>query len=84
MVFLLCKISLEYFWWINSPLLNKDNIKTQCYIKVIKINISFSIDIESSSLKKLHIGKWIVKGEKQHAPSNNKSILLRFDIFLSA
>ena len=28
----------------------KDNIKIQCYIKIIKINISFSIDIQSSSV----------------------------------
>ena len=26
----------------------KDNIKTQCYIKIIKIRISFSIDIQLS------------------------------------
>ena len=25
--------------------LYKDNIKTQCYIKILKISISFSIDI---------------------------------------
>ena len=31
--------------WINSPLLNKDNIKTHCYMKIIKISISFSIGI---------------------------------------
>ena len=30
--------------------LNKDNMKTQCYIKIIKISKSFSIDIQSSSL----------------------------------
>ena len=30
--------------------LNKDNMKTQCYIKIIKISISFSIDIQSSSV----------------------------------
>ena len=29
---------------------NKDNIKTQCYVKIIKIIISFSIDIQSSSV----------------------------------
>ena len=35
---------------INSSLLNKDIIRTQCYIKIIKISISFSIDIQSSSV----------------------------------
>ena len=34
----------------ESPILNKDNMKAQCYIKIIKISISFWIDIQSSSL----------------------------------
>ena len=35
---------------INSPLLNKDKIRTNCYIKIINISISFSIDIQLSSV----------------------------------
>ena len=34
-----------YFERKKHSCINKDNIKTQYYIKIIKISISFSIDI---------------------------------------
>ena len=35
---------------VNKFAINKDNIKTQYYIKISKISINFSIDIQSSSV----------------------------------